>query len=146
MIADKVKKIDISRITYVPAEAEVNAVRWVKAQNHKIDDIQDRDLIKLTKSSLDSCIPVEITRTIKNTDRAVGAMLSGEVAKRYGQTGMPDETMNITFKGSAGQSFGAFLSKGITFRLEGDSNDYLGKGLSGGKIVVVPPVDRKSVV
>jgi glutamate synthase (NADPH/NADH) large chain len=93
------------------------------------------------KSSLDSCIPIEITRVIKNTDRTVGAMLSGKVAKRYGQEGLPNDTIKICFKGSAGQSFGAFLSKGISFRLEGDANDYLGKGLSGGKISVIPPAD-----
>jgi glutamate synthase (NADPH/NADH) large chain len=140
-VNEKVKKVDISNIIYVPEEAKYNAVRNVKAQNHKIEKIQDRELIVLAKSALDSCIPVEIDRVIKNTDRTVGAMLSGEVAKRYGQEGLPAETIQINFKGSAGQSFGAFLTKGTSFRLEGDSNDYLGKGLSGGKIVVVPPTD-----
>jgi glutamate synthase (NADPH/NADH) large chain len=89
--------------------------------------------------SLEMQSPVQFVREIKNTDRTVGAMLSGEIAKRYGNDGLPADTISCTFKGSAGQSFGAFLSKGVTFRLEGDSNDYLGKGLSGGKIVVVPP-------
>jgi len=84
-------------------------------------------------------MPVEIKHRIKNTDRAVGAMLSGKIAKRYGQVGLPTDTIIAHFTGSAGQSFGAFLSKGVYFRLTGESNDYLGKGLSGGKIVVVAP-------
>ena len=86
-------------------------------------------------------MPVEIKSQVKNTDRTVGAMLSGEIAKRYGQAGLPDSTINAHFIGSAGQSFGAFLSKGATFKLEGEANDYLGKGLSGGRIIVVPPTD-----
>jgi glutamate synthase (NADPH/NADH) large chain len=84
-------------------------------------------------------MPVEISSKIKNTDRTVGAMLSGEVAKRFGQIGLPDDTIKASFKGSAGQSFGAFLSKGMYFELEGEANDYVGKGLSGGKIVVKAP-------
>ena len=84
-------------------------------------------------------MPVELEFTIKNTNRSVGAMLSGAVAKKYGNEGLPDNTISCTFKGSAGQSFGAFLEHGISFRLEGDANDYVGKGLSGGRIVIVPP-------
>jgi glutamate synthase (NADPH/NADH) large chain len=88
---------------------------------------------------------VWISRTINNTDRAVGAMLSGEVARRYGEFGLPDNTINARFYGSAGQSFGAFLAGGISFTLEGDANDYLGKGLSGGRIIVVPPAGSRFV-
>ncbi len=86
-----------------------------------------------------SCKPVGIKTKIKNTDRTTGAMLSGEIARRYGQAGLPDHTISAYFEGSAGQSFGAFLVQGITFYLHGDTNDYLGKGLSGGRIVVTPP-------
>ena len=89
--------------------------------------------------SIELHVPTELSRTICNTDRTVGAMLSGEIAKHYGNEGLPHDTIRCTFQGSAGQSFGAFLAKGVTFRLEGEANDYLGKGLSGGKIIVVPP-------
>ena len=83
---------------------------------------------------------ISLDYAIANTDRSVGAMLSGEIAKRYGNSGLPEHTLNIKFKGSAGQSFGAFLAHGVNFRLEGEANDYLGKGLSGGRISVMPPV------
>jgi glutamate synthase (NADPH/NADH) large chain len=96
-------------------------------------------LIKDAKLAIESGLAVHLKRDIKHTDRTVGAMLSGEVALRYGYAGLPADTITATFKGSAGQSFGAFLAKGVSFRLEGDANDYLGKGLSGGKIAVVPP-------
>jgi glutamate synthase (NADPH/NADH) large chain len=135
----KMQKLDFSKLLFVPEEAKELAIRNVKAQHHDIDDVQDRSLIKLATPALEMQSPVQFVREIKNTDRTVGAMLSGEIAKRYGNEGLPNETISCTFKGSAGQSFGAFLSKGVTFRLEGDSNDYLGKGLSGGRIIVVPP-------
>jgi glutamate synthase domain-containing protein 3 len=99
----------------------------------------DNELISKCASALDSKKPVKITLPIKNSNRTVGAMLSGELSKRYGSKGLNDDTIHVHLKGSAGQSFGAFLAKGITFELEGDSNDYLGKGLSGGKIIVYPP-------
>ena len=133
----KIEKVDLSRIMYVP-EAK-NALRNVKGQDHKLEHVLDRELIKKSLPALDLCMPVEIHSKIKNTDRTVGAMLSGEIAKRYGQAGIPDETIKAYFKGSAGQSFGAFLSKGMYFELEGEANDYVGKGLSGGKIVVKAP-------
>lgn len=135
----KIDKVDLSRILYVPAETSSVALHHVKNQEHKIDKVLDIELIKKALPALDLCMPVEIKSKVKNTDRTVGAMLSGEIAKRYGQAGLPDATINAHFVGSAGQSFGAFLSKGATFKLEGDANDYLGKGLSGGKIIVVPP-------
>jgi glutamate synthase (NADPH/NADH) large chain len=99
----------------------------------------DISLIDKAKQALIRLKPVYYETTIANTNRAVGTMLSGEVARLYGNTGMPDDTVRIVFKGSAGQSFGAFLSAGITFRLEGEANDYLGKGLSGGRIILLPP-------
>jgi glutamate synthase (NADPH/NADH) large chain len=135
----KISKVDFSKLLYVPKENNTNAIRHSKDQNHKLESVLDQELIKQALPSLDLCMPVEINTPIKNTDRATGAMLSGEIAKRYGQAGLPENTISINFKGSAGQSFGAFLSKGAIFRLEGDANDYLGKGLSGGRLVVVPP-------
>ena len=102
--------------------------------------IKDRAMIAAAKEALESGKPVELEYTIANTDRSAGAMLAGEVARRYGQPGLPDDTIRIKFKGSAGQSFGAFLTKGISFRLEGEANDYVGKGLSGGRISLLPPM------
>lgn len=135
----KLKKIDLAKILYAPALHTDSALRHVKDQDHKLEKVLDHELIKKSLPALDLCMPVEIKHKIKNTDRAVGAMLSGQIAKRYGQTGLPTDTIVAHFTGSAGQSFGAFLSKGVYFRLTGESNDYLGKGLSGGKIVVVAP-------
>ena len=97
-------------------------------------------IIAAAHEALEKGKQIELEYTIANTDRSVGCMLSGEVAARYGQKGLPDNTINIKFKGSAGQSFGAFLTKGISFRLEGEANDYVGKGLSGGRIAVLPPM------
>jgi len=135
----KMKKLDFSKLLYMPDTSKGQALRNVKPQIHDIQNVQDRSIIKISMPALEMQSPVQFIRDIKNTDRTVGAMLSGEIAKRYGNDGLPDNTISCTFKGSAGQSFGAFLAKGVTFRLEGDSNDYLGKGLSGGRIVVVPP-------
>lgn len=135
----KVAKINLSKLLYSPAESKQNAIRKVKNQHHEIDTVLDREMIKQSQYAINSGKAVQLDFPIVNVDRSVGAMLSGEVAKKYGNAGLPDNTIRCNFKGSAGQSFGAFLSKGLTFRLEGDSNDYLGKGLSGGRIVVVPP-------
>ena len=133
----KMKNLNYSKLLY---KMDGNMVlRNVKPQIHDIEEVQDRSLIELSMPALDMQSPVKFSRKIKNTDRTVGAMLSGEIAKRYGHDGLPNDTISCNFTGSAGQSFGAFLAKGVTFRLEGDSNDYLGKGLSGGKIIVVPP-------
>ncbi|MDE6395067.1 MAG: glutamate synthase subunit alpha, partial [Duncaniella sp.] len=131
--------LDLSRLLYIPVEAETNAIINVMPQAHETDRVLDREIISRSFPALTGGMPVELEFPICNTDRAVGAMLSGDVAKRYGEAGLPDGTIRCTFKGSAGQSFGAFLAHGITFRLEGDANDYVGKGLSGGKIVIVPP-------
>jgi glutamate synthase (NADPH/NADH) large chain len=99
----------------------------------------DHELIKRAQKAIQSHEKVWISKEISNTDRTVGAMLSGEITREYGEAGLPDGTINCKFTGSAGQSFGAFLVKGLHFELEGDANDYLGKGLSGGRIVVLPP-------
>jgi glutamate synthase (NADPH/NADH) large chain len=133
----KAQKVDFSRLLYFPGTA--NAHSSVRAQEHKIDNVLDRELIRKTKQALDKQIPIEVAVHIANTDRAVGAMLSGEIAKRYGNKGLPSNTLSIRAHGSAGQSFGAFLAAGVTLHLEGEANDYLGKGLSGGRIVVAPP-------
>ena len=133
----KATKLDLSRLMYFANNS--NDIRYTKAQDHKIDKVLDRELIRKAKSAIDKALPVEIKANIINVDRAVGAMLAGEVAKKYGNEGLPDGTIITNFSGSAGQSFGAFLTPGITFHLEGEANDYLGKGLSGGRIVVSPP-------
>lgn len=135
----KAQKLDLSRLIYFPQEAKENPLHRVKAQEHKLSDVLDQSLIVTSKLAIEKAMPVELERVIHNTDRTVGAMLSGEIAKRYGNAGLPVDTIQCTFKGSAGQSFGAFLAHGVTFKLEGDANDYAGKGLSGGKVIIVPP-------
>lgn len=137
--------IDMSKILYFPEGGKRFSIYNTTEQRHKIDGVLDYDLIKLSAPALGSKQRVWISKEINNVDRTVGAMLSGEISKVYGEDGLPDDTINATFFGSAGQSFGAFLTKGVTFRLEGESNDYLGKGLSGGKIIVVPPIGSKFV-
>jgi len=124
---------------HFPEEAKKYPLHNLAAQQHGIEDQLDFDLIKLSNAAIKCNEKVWIAKPINNVDRAVGAMLSGEIARIYGDEGLPDDTINARFIGSAGQSFGAFLAKGITFRLEGETNDYLGKGLSGGKIILVQP-------
>ncbi|WP_430810668.1 MULTISPECIES: glutamate synthase large subunit [unclassified Carboxylicivirga] len=136
----KSQGVDLSRLLYFPEEGKKYPLRNTMEQDHQLDKVMDRHLIKQAQAALINQQKVWMADNIINTDRAVGAMLSGEVSKRYGESGLPKNTINCTFQGSAGQSFGAFLAKGVSFRLEGDANDYLGKGLSGGKIIVVPPV------
>ena len=135
----KIKNLDLSGLLTVPSESIANAMHCVDKQDHKIDHILDRELIAEAESSISTLKPVVIERLVNNTDRTIGAMLSGKIATLYGSEGLPDGTIKCRFKGSAGQSFGAFLSRGVELYLEGDSNDYLGKGLSGGRIIVVPP-------
>ncbi len=137
--SSKTAHLDFSRLLYFPSEGRVNAIINTHSQQHDIDNVMDRQLISRSFSAIQSGMPVELDFRIANTDRSVGAMLSGVVALKYGNAGLADNTINCTFQGSAGQSFGAFLAHGITFRLEGDANDYVGKGLSGGRIVIVPP-------
>jgi len=115
------------------------AIHHVTNQIHNVDQVKDRDIIKAAKESLEAAKEISLEYAIANTDRAVGAMLSGVIAQKYGEAGLPDNTINVKFKGSAGQSFGAFLMPGVSFKLEGEANDYLGKGLSGGRIAVLPP-------
>ena len=136
----KIKNLDLSALITQPTESFDNAMHCCDVQDHKIDHILDKELIAEAEKAISDKQPVLIERSIHNTDRTTGAMLSGKIAMLYGSVGLPDGTIKCRFNGSAGQSFGAFLSPGIELYLEGDSNDYLGKGLSGGRIIVVPPV------
>jgi glutamate synthase (NADPH) large chain len=135
----KIKNLDLSGFLSLPLESKDNAMHCVDIQDHKIDKILDIELISEAGKAISDKYPVIIEKPIHNTDRTIGAMLSGKIAMLYGSEGLPDGTIKCRFKGSAGQSFGAFLSPGVELYLEGDSNDYLGKGLSGGRIIVVPP-------
>jgi len=135
----KIRNLDLSSLLTQPTESKENASHCCDIQDHKLDNILDKELIEIAEKAISEKHPVLIERTIHNTDRTTGAMLSGRIAMLYGSEGLPDGTIKCRFKGSAGQSFGAFLSPGVELYLEGDSNDYLGKGLSGGRIIVVPP-------
>jgi glutamate synthase (NADPH/NADH) large chain len=137
----KAKGLDFSRLFTKPQAERGTAIFHCEPQDHKITRILDRRLIAESQAALDRGAPVRIVTTIKNTDRTAGAMLSGEVATRYGHTGLPDDTIHVKLTGTAGQSFGAFLARGVTLELEGEGNDYVGKGLSGGRIIVRPPAD-----
>src|SRR5262249_10531575 len=117
------------------------AICNIEKQDHKIHDILDRRLLADAQAALDRGAPVRIVTTIQNTDRAAGAMLSGAIAQRYGHLGLPDDTIHLKLNGTAGQRFGAWLAKGITLEIEAEGNDYVGKGLSGGRIIVRPPAD-----
>lgn len=132
--------LDFSRILYFPKVFLERALYHVADSLHEMGAVKDLQLIEDARPALEGKQDLLLSYPIVNTDRSVGAMLSGVIAQQYGETGLPEQALKIRFKGSAGQSFGAFLVHGVEFRLEGDTNDYLGKGLSGGRIVVVPPV------
>ena len=131
--------LDFTHLLHKPDVPEWVATHQCQAQDHGLDHVLDRVLIEKAEDSLENKTPVRFELPIRNANRTVGAMLSGEVSKRYGEEGLPEDTIQIHFKGSAGQSFGAFLAKGVSITLEGDSNDYFAKGLSGGNILVYPP-------
>ena len=136
--ASKASGLDFSKILH---KIECNAaLHNITDQMHCLDGIIDASMLKAAQQAIDNQKEISLDYAISNTDRAVGAMLSGAVALKYGNAGLPDQTINVKFKGSAGQSFGAFLAHGVSFKLEGEANDYLGKGLSGGRISVQPPV------
>ena len=135
----KAKGIDLSTILYVPTLPSRVARRKIQAQDHGLDKALDHKLIEAAAPALESKTPVTASFAIRNVHRTVGAMLGGEIARRYGSAGLPEGTIHFKFSGSAGQSFGAFVPKGVTLELEGDANDYLGKGLSGGDIIAYPP-------
>lgn len=141
---EKLENIDLSQLLRPAAELRPDAAQYcVQKQDHGLDIALDQKLIPLSKAALEKGLPVYIETPICNENRAVGTMLSHEVTKHYHMAGLPSDTIHIKFSGSAGQSLGAFLCPGITLELEGDSNDYVGKGLSGGKIVVYPPKESK---
>ena len=135
----KACKVDLSRLLYFPGKENNHPLHHTTSQCHDIENVLDKELIQLAAPAIEKKEKVWISKEIRNSNRTVGTMLSGEIARHYGDEGLPEDTIMANFYGSAGQSFGAFLHKGITFRLEGDANDYVGKGLSGGKIIVVPP-------
>jgi glutamate synthase (NADPH) large chain len=135
----KARGLDFSAILYNPPVPSRVARRCVHAQDHGLEQALDHQLLKQASGSLETLTPVEIHSPVRNVHRSVGTMLSGEIARRYGATGLPDDTIRVQLNGSAGQSLGAFLANGITLMLEGEANDYVGKGLSGGRLVVYPP-------
>jgi len=135
----KTKGLDFSAILTTVKSPKNNSLRCIKSQDHKLDQVLDQQLIENCMPALENKVPVRFSIPIKNSNRTVGAMLSGEITRRYGSEGLERDTIHINFKGSAGQSFAAFACKGMTLEIEGDSNDYLGKGLSGGRIIVYPP-------
>jgi glutamate synthase (ferredoxin) len=136
----KARGLDFSTILHRPAVAPDVPIRRVRPQDHGLERSLDaRTIVPLCRPALDSRTPVDLRLPIRNVHRTVGTILGYEVTSRHGADGLPDDTIRIHFTGSAGQSFGAFVPRGITLVLEGDSNDYLGKGLSGGKIVAFPP-------
>jgi len=137
----KAKGIDISSILYAPTLPSRVARRQTSCQDHGLETALDHQLIAAAQPALEAKTPVKASFAIRNVHRTVGAMLGGEIAMRYGSEGLPEETIHFNFNGSAGQSFGAFVPRGVTLELEGDSNDYLGKGLSGGRIIAYPPKD-----
>ena len=135
----KAKGLDFSKLFVRQKEEKGQTIYHSEGQNHHLDAVLDRRLIEKAQAALDRGAPVKIEEEINNTDRSAGAMLSGAVAKIYGHAGLPLDTIHVGLKGTAGQAFGAWLANGVTFELEGEGNDYVGKGLSGGCIIVKPP-------
>jgi len=141
----KANGVNFARLFFRPSVGPDVAVYNCEEQDHQLENILDRRLIEQAKPALDNRTPVQIEMPITNVDRTTGTMLSGEVAKKYGFAGLADDTIHIRLKGTSGQSFGAFLASGVSLELEGEANDYVGKGLSGGRIVVYPAPESKIV-
>jgi glutamate synthase (NADPH/NADH) large chain len=141
----KAEGVDLSKLLHQVQPVEGTTLNWSGTQDHGLENALDNELIAAAADALQSATPVRIERKVINVNRTVGAMLSGEVAKRYGHAGLPDNTISVSLTGVAGQSFGAFLAHGVTLDLTGDANDYVGKGLSGGRVIVRQPahVDRE---
>jgi glutamate synthase (NADPH) large chain len=135
----KARGLDYSAILYNPPVPSRVARRCVQAQDHGLGQALDHKILEEAQAALETLTPVEVRLPVSNIHRTIGTLLSGEIARRYGSVGLPDDTMRLQLTGSAGQSLGAFLAKGVTLTLEGEANDYVGKGLSGGRIVVYPP-------
>jgi len=134
----KAQGLDFSKLFHRPPAVHGVAIHHCEAQNHNLENVMDRKLIEMCKPALEDGKQITIEMTINNTDRTTGAMLSGALAKLHGHDGLPDDTIQIRLKGTSGQSFGAFAAKGITLTLEGQANDYVGKGLSGGRLIIHP--------
>jgi glutamate synthase (ferredoxin) len=142
----KARGLDYSAILHQPIAPRTGAaLHCVTKQDHGLDEALDNELIAKCSAALEHQLPVSLSLPIRNVNRTVGTMLGYRVTKKYGGEGLPDDTIRLQFTGSAGQSFGAFLPRGITMTLEGDSNDYIAKGLSGGKIIVYPPKSSRFV-
>ncbi len=141
----KAQGLDFSNILFKPDVSPAIGTRCIDSQNHNLGGALDHKLISLAQYALRRSEPVVINTEIRNVNRTVGAMLSYEISKRYGEEGLPEETIRVNCKGSAGQSFGAFSARGITFNVEGDANDYFGKGLSGAKLIIRPPKEATFV-
>jgi glutamate synthase domain-containing protein 2/glutamate synthase domain-containing protein 3 len=141
----KAKGVDLTQILHKPEVPPEVAIHCVQSQDHGLEKALDNQLLELAKPALDHKEPVEIALPIRNVNRTVCTMLSAEISRRHGMEGLPPDTIQIHFKGSAGQSFAAFLANGVSITLEGDANDYFGKGLSGGRIVVFPPKESTFV-
>ncbi len=141
----KAQGLDFSRILHKPEAGPGIGIYHSEIQNHGLDRALDMHLIELSRAALDNKTPVQTDLPVKNTNRTVGTMLSGEVARRYGHAGLPEDTISITLRGTAGQSFGAFVTHGVSLTLVGEGNDYVGKGLSGGRLVVYPPEETPIV-
>jgi glutamate synthase (NADPH/NADH) large chain len=141
----KLKDLDLSPILYQENIPEQVGVFKQIEQEHELEEVLDWQLLETAKEALESQKPVRHTFPIRNINRAVGAILSNEISKKYKGDGLPEDTIRYKFEGSAGQSFGAFLAQGVTFEIEGESNDYYGKGLSGGKLIIYPPKDSDFV-
>ncbi|MCK1385453.1 glutamate synthase large subunit [Bradyrhizobium sp. 21] len=137
----KAKGLDFSKLFVKQKEEKGQKIYHSERQNHHLEAVLDRMLIEKARPALDRGAPVKIEATINSTNRSAGAMLSGAIAKIYGHAGLPQDTIHVSLKGTAGQAFGAWLANGVTFELEGEGNDYVGKGLSGGKIIVKPPAN-----
>jgi glutamate synthase (NADPH/NADH) large chain len=135
----KAQGLDCSAILYSPPVPSRVAKRCIHSQDHGLEQALDHQILKAAQSALETASPVEVQLPVRNVHRAVGSMLSGEVARRYGSRGMRDDTVRVLLTGSAGQSLGAFLANGVTLKLEGEANDYVGKGLSGGRLIVYAP-------
>ena len=147
----KAKGLDLSAILHQPDVAPTVGRRCVREQDHGLDKALDNELIRQAQPALEQGAPVEITSPIRNINRTVGTMLGAELTRRWGAAGLPDDTIQIQFTGTAGQSFGAFVPRGISMTIAGDANDYFGKGLSGGRLVIYPPpqspfVPEKNIV
>jgi glutamate synthase (NADPH/NADH) large chain len=141
----KAHGLDFGKLFHKVETAEGVSVFKTEEQDHNIEHVLDRKLIELSKGAIASKKPVQIEMKVGNTDRTIGAMLSGEVAKAHGHAGLPEDTIHVKLNGTSGQSFGAWTAHGVTLELEGQANDYVGKGLSGGRLIVYPPKDTKIV-